>query len=133
LRCTPQRFVVMEHLMRHPVHATAEEIYQAVNRTDPRASRATVYNNLHALMKAGLVRELPVEGNATRFDANVKRHHHFVCENCGRVEDIDWFDAPHLARRSALGGRVVRDYQMVIRGTCETCSQQLEEEAKCLN
>ena len=119
--------------MRHPVHATAEEIYQAVNRTDPRASRATVYNNLHALMKAGLVCELPVEGNAIRFDANVKRHHHFVCKCCGRIEDIDWFDVPHLARRSALGKRTVGDYQLVIRGTCEDCSQPLEEETTCLN
>ena len=68
LRCTPQRFFVMEYLMRHPVHPTAEEIFNAVNRRDPRASRATVYNNLHALEKAGLVREVSVDAKAIRFD-----------------------------------------------------------------
>lgn len=124
LRLTPQRYVVLDYLMRHPVHATADEIYRAVNRSDPRASRATVYNNLHALAEAGLVREVRLEGKSVRFDANTERHHHFVCERCGRVEDIRWFDVPRAARRSQLGSRVVRDYEMIFRGACEVCSSE---------
>jgi Fur family peroxide stress response transcriptional regulator len=122
LRCTPQRYVVLDYLARHPVHASADEIYRAVNRADPRASRATVYNSLHALAEAGLVRQVRLEGKSVRFDANVERHHHFVCEQCGRVEDIHWFDFPRLRRRSQLGARVIRDYEMILRGTCESCS-----------
>jgi Fur family peroxide stress response transcriptional regulator len=30
----------------------------------------------------------------------VKRHHHFVCDRCGGIEDIDWFEIPHVAQRS---------------------------------
>jgi hypothetical protein len=33
-RCTPQRYVVLDYLTRHPVHATADEIHRAVNRLD---------------------------------------------------------------------------------------------------
>jgi Fur family peroxide stress response transcriptional regulator len=114
LRCTPQRFFVMEHLMRHPVHATAEDIYIAVNSSDPRASRATVYNNLHALERAGLVREVSVDSKAVRFDANVDRHHHFICDACGLVEDIEWFDPPKVHFH-------VRDFEVKFRGTCDVC------------
>lgn len=117
LRCTPQRFFVMEHLMRHHVHATAEEIFHAVNRTDPRASRATVYNNLHALTRAGLVREVAVDGNAARFDANVDRHHHFVCDQCGEVTDVAWFDPPAT-------GLPVRDFEAILRGVCAGCRRK---------
>jgi Fur family transcriptional regulator, peroxide stress response regulator len=124
LRCTPQRYAVFHYLMKHPVHATADEIYGAVNRSDPRSSRATVYNNLHALIEAGLVREVHLEGKSVRFDANIKRHHHFVCDRCGKVEDIEWFDFPQLARRSPLGSRVIRDYEMILRGTCQGCSRK---------
>jgi ferric uptake regulator family protein len=49
------------------------EIYRAVNRSDPRASRATVYNNLHALAQAGLVREVHLEGKSVRIDTNTVR------------------------------------------------------------
>lgn len=116
LRSTPQRFIVMEHLMRHHVHATAEEIFHAVNRADPRTSRATVYNNLHALTRAGLVREVTVDGRAARFDANVDRHHHFICDRCGFVEDIEWFDPPKI-------GRKVRDFEANFRGLCLKCGE----------
>jgi Fur family transcriptional regulator, peroxide stress response regulator len=114
LRCTPQRFFVMEHLMSHRIHETAEEIYVAVNSSDPRASRATVYNNLHALEKAGLVREVSVDSKAARFDANVDRHHHFICDICGMVEDIEWFEPPKIHQQ-------VRDFEVKFRGACNEC------------
>ena len=69
LRCTAQRYAVMAFLMDHKGHPTAAEIFEAVNRVDPRSSRATTYNNLRDLVKAGLVREVAVEGRAGRFDA----------------------------------------------------------------
>ena len=55
LRPTAQRYAVLEYLAKYEVHATADEIFAAVNCNDPRASRATVYNNLRSLAKAGLV------------------------------------------------------------------------------
>jgi Fur family peroxide stress response transcriptional regulator len=124
LRLTPQRFAVMDYLVHHPVHATAEEIAVSINRRDPRASRATVYNSLRALVHAGLVREVALEGRAARFDANLGRHHHFVCDRCGKLEDIDWFDVPGLNR--AVAPRAVRDYELVLRGLCSACRPAAE-------
>src|SRR5438445_533404 len=121
LRCTPQRYGVMEFLVGRPVHATADEIYRALNRSDPRASRATVYNSLRALIKAGMAREVFLEGSAARFDAKVYRHHHFICDCCGRVEDIEWFDLPRRSQSAALGPRIIREYQVVFNGTCQKC------------
>jgi Fur family transcriptional regulator, peroxide stress response regulator len=121
LRCTAQRYAVMAFLMDHKGHPTAAEIFQAVNRVDPRSSRATTYNNLRDLVKAGLVREVAVEGRAGRFDAAGTRHHHFICDRCGSVEDVDWYDVPKPASRS-LGKRVVRECQLIFRGLCAKCS-----------
>jgi Fur family peroxide stress response transcriptional regulator len=123
LRQTAQRYAVLEFLVKHSVHATAEEIYRAVNRSDPRASRATVYNSLRSLARAGLVREVAAEGNAARFDASLRRHHHFICDGCGRVDDIPWFDLPAPPGRSSLKGRQVRAYEVIFRGLCESCRQ----------
>ena len=123
LRCTPQRLAVMEFVARNAIHATAEEIFQAVNRAEPRASRATIYNNLNALVKAGLVREVSVDGNPARFDANMDRHHHFICNACGALEDIGHFELPESSQHGALGARRVSDYEIVFRGICESCQQ----------
>ena len=121
LRCTPQRYAVMAFLMEHNGHPTAVEIFQAVNRVDPRSSRATTYNNLRDLVRVGLVREVAVEGRAARFDAIGMRHHHFICDRCGAVEDIEWYDLPKPASGS-LGKRVLRECELILRGLCTKCA-----------
>ena len=121
LRCTAQRHAMMAFLMGQAGHPTAAEIFDAVNRVDPRSSRATTYNNLRDLVKAGLVREVAVEGRAARFDAKGIRHHHFICDRCGNVEDMEWYDVPRPASRS-LGKRVLRECELIFRGLCTRCA-----------
>ena len=121
LRFTPQRHCVMAFLLENSGHPTAAEIFEAVNRLDPRSSRATTYNNLRDLVEAGLVREVAVEGRAARFDAKGIRHHHFICDRCGQVEDLDWFDVPQPAP-SSLGKRLIRECELIARGLCTACA-----------
>jgi len=121
LRCTSQRYAVMAFLMERTSHPTAAEIFEAVNRADPRCSRATTYNNLRDLVKAGLVREVAVEGRAARFDVKGVQHHHFICNRCGRVEDMEWYAVPKPARGS-LGKRILRQSELIFRGLCAKCA-----------
>jgi len=121
LRCTPQRYAVMAFLTAHHGHPTAAEIFEAVNRLDPRSSRATTYNNLRDLVQAGLVREVAVEGRAARFDAKGIRHHHFICDRCGNVEDVAWYDVPRPGSHF-LGKRVLRECELIFRGLCGRCA-----------
>src|SRR5450631_3302797 len=121
LRCTAQRYAVMAFLMEHNRHPTAAAIFEGVNRMDPRCSRATTYNNLRDLVQAGLVREVAVEGRAARFDAKGMRHHHFICDGCGNVEDIKWYGVPRPASGS-LGKRILRECELIFRGLCAKCA-----------
>jgi Fe2+ or Zn2+ uptake regulation protein len=121
LRCTPQRYAVIAFLMECNGHPTAAEIFEAVNREDPRSSRATTYNNLRDLVQAGLVREVAVEGRAARFDAKGVRHHHFICDRCGNVEDMVWYNVPRPASRT-LGKRILRECELIFRGLCTKCA-----------
>jgi Fur family transcriptional regulator, peroxide stress response regulator len=121
LRCTPQRYALLAFLKEHNSHPTAAEIFEAVNRVDPRSSKATTYNNLKDLVQAGLVREVAVEGRAARYDAKGPRHHHFICDRCGKVEDMEFYDVPKPASR-ALGKRVLRECEVIFRGFCAKCA-----------
>jgi Fe2+ or Zn2+ uptake regulation protein len=121
LRCTPQRYAVLAFLMEDNSHPTAAEIFEAVNRVDPRSSKATTYNNLKDLVQAGLVREVAIEGRSARYDAKGIRHHHFICDRCGKVEDMEFYDMPNPASRS-LGKRVLRECEVIFRGFCAKCA-----------
>jgi Fur family peroxide stress response transcriptional regulator len=124
IRRTPQRYSVLEYLVRNRIHATADEIFASLNRRSPLVSRATVYNALSDLSRAGLVRELVWEGKASRYDANLHAHHHFVCDHCGVIEDIDWFDIPGAAQERVAASRAVRGYQVTFHGVCKKCERR---------
>lgn len=121
LKLTPQRFAVLEYLTRVAGHATADEISTALNRRFPQASRATVYNTLNALRDAGLVREIRLEDAVARYEAERGPHHHFVCRECGRLEDVppETFNPPPPRRLE--GGHRVETCEVVLRGLCAAC------------
>ena len=121
VRCTSQRYAILEYLMNNPTHPTAEEIHRAINKRDPRASLATVYKALHAMAESGLIRELNLGGSAVQFEYKVDRHHHFICESCGRTEDIPWFDIPPDSLAQSLGSRTMKSCELLVQGVCQTC------------
>ncbi|MEO1543788.1 MAG: iron response transcriptional regulator IrrA [Pseudomonadota bacterium] len=51
-------------------------------------SLATVYNTLHQFKRAGLIREVAVDGSKTVFDTNTSNHNHYYIEEDGVVMDI---------------------------------------------
>ena len=69
-------------------HVTAETLHEEVSNAGERISLATVYNTLHQFERAGLIRELAIDGAKTYFDTNTSNHSHFYVEKEGRVIDI---------------------------------------------
>ncbi len=118
LRVTPQRYAVYTELCRRQDHPTAEQLIEAVNREMPMASTAAVYGALKSLRDARLVREVLLQEGVTRYDARIDRHHHFVCDRCGRIHDLDWQQLPNLNLTALPPGLSPSSYELVVRGTC---------------
>jgi Fur family peroxide stress response transcriptional regulator len=121
LRVTPQRFSVYAHLLSRRDHPTAEEILIALNQECPVSSQATIYTTLQALREVGLVREVLLEEGVCRYDANIDRHHHFRCQQCGEIEDISWnaFQSIDLSRLRP--GLKAENYEVTVQGICDRC------------
>jgi Fur family iron response transcriptional regulator len=69
-------------------HVTAEILHEEAVATGERVSLATVYNTLHQFKRAGLLRELAIEGAKAYFDTNTSNHNHFYLEREGHLMDI---------------------------------------------
>ena len=69
-------------------HVSAEDLHAEAEATGVRISLATVYNALHQFSRAGLVREVAIDGGRTYFDTNTSDHHHFFVEGEGRLIDL---------------------------------------------
>ena len=69
-------------------HVSAEILHAEAVTMGEKVSLATVYNTLHQLQRAGLVRELAIGGSKAFFDTNVSNHNHFYIEREGKLMDI---------------------------------------------
>lgn len=85
---TLQRLAIAEALLRQPCHMTAEQVLVAARQWLPSLSRATVYGTLQLFVRQGLLRELPIDGEATVYDSNLTPHHHLYHEDTGEVSDV---------------------------------------------
>lgn len=121
LRVTEPRVAVLAYLASTDRHPTAEEVETAVNADGPILSRASVYNVLHSLTRAGLVAGMSLKDGAARYDAHVAPHHHLVCRACGRVEDVAWADFGVAERGVLPDGRPVRTRSLTLDGVCTDC------------
>ncbi len=124
LKVTHQRMEVFRELAGADDHPDAETIYQNVSRRVPAISRDTVYRTLATLEEQGLVRKAEILASKGRYDANMDRHHHFVCTECGLVRDFysETLDDLPLPKSVKTLGRV-ESAHVQLRGICSTCAR----------
>ena len=87
-RTTPQRETVFSVLLNQRDHPTADEVYARTKSQMPTISMATVYNCLETLVSCGLVKQVNIEREPTRYCPNLSPHAHFHCRDTGRVYDV---------------------------------------------
>lgn len=89
LRPTRQRLALGKLLFeKGDRHVTAEQLHAEAVSAGEHVSLATVYNTLHQFTRAGLLRELAIDGSKAYFDTNTSNHNHFLLENNGQLMDI---------------------------------------------
>lgn len=123
LRVTRPRIAVLEAVHAQP-HADTETIFDAVRAELPEVSRQTVYDVLHALTAAGLVRRIQPSGSVARYESRVgDNHHHVVCRSCGVIADVDCAvgEAPCLTA-SDDNGFELDEAEVIYWGLCPDCS-----------
>jgi Fur family peroxide stress response transcriptional regulator len=89
----------------------------------PTVSLDTVYRTLWWLKDLGLITALGPPRERARFDANLTRHHHFVCVKCGLTRDFysDELDQLKIAEAvQAIG--YAETAQVEVKGVCIECA-----------
>lgn len=134
VRKTRQREVILEVLRGTTSHPTADWVYQEVRKEMPNVSLGTIYRNLKTLSENGEIQELAFGSTHSRFDFRAHRHYHFVCEECGVVEDIEAGAigdfTPFEDKVAKAGDYEVTSHRLEFYGRCPACIR--ERDAKNL-
>ncbi|WP_043620044.1 Fur family transcriptional regulator [Nonomuraea candida] len=123
LRVTAARVALLE-TVRHGDHLDVEAIASGVRERVGHISLQAVYEALHVLTAAGLVRRIEPAGSPARFEGRVgDNHHHVVCRSCGVVADVDCVvgHAPCLTA-SDDHGFAIDEAEVIYWGLCPACS-----------
>ncbi|WP_329519032.1 Fur family transcriptional regulator [Spirillospora sp. NBC_01491] len=122
LRVTAARVALLE-TVRAGDHLGVEAIAAGVRERVGHISLQAVYEALHAMTAAGLVRRIEPAGGPARFEGRVgDNHHHLVCRGCGTVEDVDCVAGhrPCLVPASDAGF-LVDEADVTFWGLCPDC------------
>ena len=118
IRPSLQRIAVMDYLLTHRTHPTADEIYGALAPHIPTLSKTTVYNTLALLVEHGAAAHITIDPRESRFDGDTSPHGHFLCTVCGTLYDVFFDPQPQLPLPP--GGHAVASTQIYYRGTHPT-------------
>ena len=123
LRVTAGRVALLETI-RDGDHLDIEAITSGVRGRVGHISLQAVYDALHALTAAGLVRRIEPADSPARFERRVgDNHHHVVCRSCGRVADVDCAvgEAPCLTASNDHGFSI-DEAEVIYWGLCPDCA-----------
>ena len=125
-RNTRQRAAVVDILQDIDRFASAQSIHRELTDRGQKVGLTTVYRTLQTLTEVGAVDALNSETGETlyRHCLTDRHHHHLVCTNCGRSEEIDGGPVEEWAKETAEKyGFQLSGHDAEVFGVCRTCQK----------
>jgi len=123
-RMTYQRRMILSQVEASHDHITAEIIYEQLKPAMPELSLSTVYRNLKALADEGKVSVSDLGTGLVYEAVAAVPHHHLVCLNCGRVQNLEHALVQPLFAAVAAGGFKVTTTHLILYGYCDQCQEE---------
>ena len=119
-RNTRQKSAIREAFTRADRPLSPEETLSYAQEDVDGISLATVYRNIGSLVKEKWLLPIEIPGDSTRYEvAGKEHHHHFHCNECGKVFELQGCDIevkPRLPRGFHATG-----HEFFIYGSCDQC------------
>lgn len=122
LRATRQRSAVSALLGDLEEFRSAQQIYQLLREQGHAVGLSTVYRTLQALADAGDVDVIRSDDESLYRKCGTAHHHHLVCRECGRTEEVEGPTVERWADRvAAEHGFSDVSHTLEIFGSCADC------------
>ena len=102
-------------------HATNNELLVELRKTYPELSATTVHRATARLASRDEIATAPTSKDGSmRYDANIKSHDHFLCNNCDTLRDTDVKRKITPILEASIGDCQISG-RLTISGTCKNC------------
>lgn len=118
-----QRIAIMDYLRSHSTHPTVDEIFNALSPSIPTLSKTTVYNTLNLFAEKGAALCLNIEEKNARYDGDISNHAHFMCLDCGCIQDLRP-EQMEMMVVSSIGELMITETHIYYKGYCKPCREK---------
>lgn len=124
-RKTPERFAVLDFIYSSKGHFDMDSLYNSMNQSNFRVSRATLYNTIELLLDCGLVVKHQFGANVSQYEKahGNENHDHLICIRCGEVKEYKNSNLFTASQQKKLKRFQVGYYSMYIYGLCYKCQK----------
>lgn len=121
-RVTPSRRAVIAAILQQKEHFTVDDVLSCRG-----AGRATVFRTIRLLAEIGVVCRVLMEDGSLHYRVSERgrHHHHVVCTDCGRVDDLDQCAIADVMRDlSNATGFEIEGHWLELYGRCSECKSR---------
>ena len=131
-RKTPERYAILDHIYSESGHFDMESLYESMNETNFRVSKATLYNTMQLLLDCKLVLKHQFGTNLSHYERayNNEYHHHLICISCGMVQEYKDNDLKNIIQGKKIKKFTPSHYGLYIYGVCSKCLAEKKRKAK---
>ena len=125
LRASSQRNVLLSIMESEKRHYTVDELYEMTRKSNRGIGIATIYRTIRLFCEAGIIREIHLANDVTRFEviSDNTHHDHLICVDCGTfVEISSGIIEKEQARIARENGFNLTDHSLLLYGVCAKCS-----------
>lgn len=122
-RQTKPRLAILEFLQNSSKPLDVLEIKKHLDQKKIKLNLTTVYRVLELFLKTGLVNRVEFQEGKYRYEASSqKHHHHLVCQNCGKIEDIENCSLEGLEEKITHRSEfLIKYHSLEFFGLCKDC------------
>lgn len=121
LKSTPQRIMVLTTIANGG-HVDIDQLFKELKKSEMNIPLTTLYRILGELSSVGILHTVTLSGGKTKYEIAKGDHPHFLCEQCGQLEDLQvaMNDIVSIAQNAC--SHSTRSVSVMLHGVCQSCS-----------
>jgi len=123
LKVTPARIAILDFLEKEHRPVDVSELLTHLSKKNIAVDQATVYRILDKFYKGDIVKRLDFQEGKFRYEiTHQSDHHHLICENCGKIEDVSDCNIKELEDEIQKKKKfVIKRHSLEFFGVCQSC------------
>jgi Fe2+ or Zn2+ uptake regulation protein len=122
LKATIQRTGILKSI-DSAGHFSIDEIYEDVKEQYPTLSLATIYKNIILMVKQGVIVEVPINGEKSKYELRKDDHIHLICKSCGKIKDKEITEDKKEVL--SIKNFQITNRQINLYGICKECQSKI--------